>query len=117
MPGALHDQAGASLQERRRGAGQQVESLLGVESADHADDRSTVLGVEAVAGQQIGPAGGLPGTVGAVVWRGEIRIRPRIPDRGVQPVEDPDESVPARAQQPVEPHPEGRRERLGRVPG
>ncbi len=43
---------------------------------------------------------------------GEIAVRGRIPDRVVQPVEDPDEPIPAAPQQAVQAHPELRCQRL-----
>ncbi len=98
-----------------RGRGQDVEALLRIEPADHAQDRSVVAGVHPVAGQQIGPAQRLAGQVRRGERRGEELVRGRIPDRGVQPVEDPDEPIAQRPQDHVQAHPELGREGLGRV--
>ena len=93
MPGALDDEPGTLLDERRGRVGEQVEALLRVQPADHADDRPGVARVHPVARQQVLATGRLAGEVAALVRRGEDRIVGGIPERGVQPVEDAEEPV------------------------
>ena len=113
MAAALDDQPDAAVEQPGRGVGQQVEALLRVEPADHPDHRARIVGIEPDPGQQVPPAGRLAGPIGARIGRRRVRVGGRIPDRGVQPVEDAHEAVALGAQRAVEAHPEGRRERLG----
>ena len=56
----------------------------------------------------------LAGPIRARVRRREVGVGRGVPQGGVEAVEDPEEPVPPRAQQRIEAHPEGRRERLAR---
>ena len=98
-------------------SGEQVEALLRIEPPDHPDDRARVGRVEPEPGQQVGPAGRLAGPVLARIRRRQVGVGGRIPDRRVEPVEDPDEPVALGPQGAVESHPERGRERLGGEPG
>ena len=110
---ALDDEPHAHAEQGRRRPGEQVEALLRIEPPDHPDHRAVVGRVEPDPGQQVRPAGGLAAPILARVRRGQVRIGRRVPDRRVEPVEDPEEPVALRAQRAVEAHPEGRRQRLG----
>ena len=111
---ALDDEPHPTLEQGRRGPGEQVEPLLRIEPPDHPDHRAVVVRVEPDAGQQIRPAVGLAAPIRARIRRGLVRIGRRVPDRRVESVEDPEEPVALRPQGAVEAHPEGGRQRLGR---
>ena len=72
----------------------------------------TSAGSNPIARQEVGATGGLAGAVGQRVRRGLVRIRRRVPDGRVEPVEDADEPVASRPQRPVQAHPEVGRQRL-----
>ena len=73
--------------------------------------------VHAVALEQVGATGGLALERGEVVRDGERLVRRRVPDVGVDAVEDAEVAVALRAQRAVEAHPELGRQRLAGVPG
>ena len=99
----------------RRSAGDEVEALLRIEPADHAEDRRRIGRIEPDPLAQVAPAGGLPGAVPRVVGRGERPIVRRIPEALVQAVEDAGEVRPACQQVAVEAHPVLGTEHLARV--
>ena len=92
---ALDDQPGAGRQQPRRGLGQEIEALLRIEPADHPQDRPVVARIEAHPLEQVGPAGRLAGPIRRRVRRRQVGVGGRVPDRRVDPVEDPEEARPA----------------------
>ena len=79
VPRTLHDQPRAASQQIRRRRGQQVEPLLRIEPADHADDRAVIVGREPDPGQQVRPAARLPAELAPPERRRQIGIRGRDP--------------------------------------
>ena len=114
---ALDDEPAAELENGRRGGGQQIEALLRVEAADHAEDRARVVRIEAGVPEQVPPAGELAGAVRPAEGRGDGLVRRRIPEAAVEPVENAQEAVALRPEHGLEAHPEGRRQGLGREAG
>ena len=97
---ALDDDPGAAPRAApARRDGHEVEALLRIEPPDHPEHQPVVVRIEAEPGQQVRPAGGLAREVGPRVGRGDVGVGRRIPDRGVEAVEDPDEPVALRPQQ------------------
>ena len=72
---------------------QEVEALLGIHPADHAQHDPVVGRVEADAGEQIRAAGRLAGRVPRRVRRGERRVGGGVPGVGVDAVEDAPEAI------------------------
>ena len=64
MATPLHDDPSTAFEDRRRGAGDEVEPLLRVQAPDHPEDRAPVGWVEPDPLEQIGAAGGLAGQIG-----------------------------------------------------
>ena len=122
---ALDDQPGAGRQELRRSLGQEIETLLRIEPANHPQDGPVVARIEANPLEQVGPTDQLAGRIQERVGRREIGISRRVPDRRVDPVEDPEEARPAGhvalgglpAQDLVQPEAELAGKRLGRKRG
>src|SRR5690606_15337541 len=83
---------------------EQIEALLLDEATDVADERGMVD--EAELGAELELHAALPGQVVARIARADERIGLGAPQRVIDAVQDADEVVAARAQQPVEPHPE-----------
>jgi len=111
----LDDKPGAATQETGRRRGQQVETLLRIEPADHPEHRRVVGRVETDARQEVGPAGGLAGEVRGRIRRREVGVGRRVPDGRVEAVEDAEVAVALRPQRGVEAEPEIRPQRLAGV--
>ena len=92
---ALDDEPGAGRQQAGRGFSQEVEALLRVEPADHAQDRAVVAGVEAHPIEEVGPAGRLTAPIRSRVRNHQVGVGRWVPDRRVDPVQDPEEARPA----------------------
>ena len=91
---AQDDEAEAALEQRRRRLGEQVEALLAVEPADHRRGRAArSVGIQAEPVEQRGAAAALPERFVAGVAGGQRRVRRRVPELGVEAVEDPEEAV------------------------
>ena len=114
---ALDDEPAAEVQDRRRCGRQEVETLLRIEPADHAEDRPRIVRIEAGVDEKVAPAGELPGAIRPAEGRRDGLILGRVPDVGVKPVEDPEEPIALRQEYRVEPHSEGGRPGLGREAG
>ncbi len=100
-------------EERGGRPGDDVEALLGIESADHRQYRTRVGAVESDLAEQLRPTGRLTASVLQRVAGGSRGIRDRVPELGVEAVEDPEESIAPGPQTVVEAHPLRRPEGLG----
>ena len=97
MATPLDDEPVAARQHRRRCLEHEIEPLLGIQPSDESEHRAGIVGIEPVPRQQVGATRRLAGPVGARERRGRVGICRRIPDRGVQAIQDADEAVAFRA--------------------
>jgi hypothetical protein len=109
---AQHDEPPAGHHDPLGGTRQQVEALLGIEAPDHPEHGSVVVRVELQIREQRSSAGRLAAPIRTIVRGRQVVVRRRIPDDGIDPVEDPHEPVALGAQCPIEPHAEVGPQRL-----
>ena len=103
LAGAEHDDPEPAPDQLGRGLEEEVEALLVDEAADRPEHHSRVARLEAGDPEELVAALGLPGHVARAVERRQVRVVGGVPDRPVDPVEDPDETAGAAPEDLVEP--------------